>query len=225
MNDNIQLQIDALNQKMDVVLEHIQEQKMRSMSIDDLLSDLSIVGKDVYDNTVHALDQQQIEISPDQLRDLALKFIRNIDTFNSLMDTMESLSDLVKDASPLVTEAIIDFSKQLNTINEKGIFDNGRELIDLLSNLLSAGNPQQIKDISKNANQIAAILGKLSEPSVLYELNQILNALTESSKADIQPKSPLKLIFSKEMKQTSGFLIHFMKELNNNNKNKKLWKK
>lgn len=217
MDDNMQTQIDALNQKMDIVLEHIQEQKMRSMAMDDLVSDLSIVGKDVYDSSVHALDQQQIEISPDQLRDLALKFIRNIDTFNSLMDTLESITDLVKDASPLVTEAIIDFSKELHKLNEKGVFDNSRALLNSITKILSAGDPNKINSIGENAERLASVLGKISDPDVLKQLDNLLSALSESSKADIQAKSPLKLVFSKEMKQTSGFLIHFMKELNKNN--------
>ncbi|MDA3911596.1 MAG: hypothetical protein PF448_09590 [Bacteroidales bacterium] len=213
----MQTQIDALNQKMDLVLEHIQDQKMRSMTMDDLVSDLSIVGKDVYDSSVHALDQQQIEISPDQLRDLALKFIRNIDTFNALMDTLESITDLIKDASPLVTEAIIDFSKELNKLNEKGVFDNSRALLNSITKMLSAGDANKINSISENAELLASVLGKISDPDVLKQLDKLLSALSESSKADIQPKSPLKLVFSKDMKQTSGFLIHFMKTMNKSN--------
>lgn len=217
MNDSVQTQIDALNKKMDLVLEHIESQKNRSMAVDDLVSDLSIIGKDMYDSSVEALDKQQIEIRPDQLRDLALKFIRNIGTFNALMDSLESITDLIKDASPLVTEAIIDFSKQLNILNEKGVFDNGRALLDLLTNLLSAGNPNQIKQLANNAELIASVFGKLSDPQVLKQLDNLLTALSESSKADIKAKSPIKLVMSKEMKQTSGFLLHFMKELNKQN--------
>ena len=217
MNDSVQTQIDALNKKMDLVLEHIESQKNRSMAVDDLVSDLSIIGKDMYDSSVDALDKQQIEIRPDQLRDLALKFIRNIGTFNALMDSLESITDLIKDASPLVTEAIIDFSKQLNILNEKGVFDNGRALLDLLTNLLSAGNPNQIKQLANNAELITSVFGKLSDPHVLKQLDNLLTALAESSKADIKAKSPIKLVMSKEMKQTSGFLLHFMKELNKQN--------
>ncbi len=217
MNDSVQTQIDALNKKMDLVLEHIESQKNRSMAMDDLVSDLSIIGKDMYDSSVEALDKQQIEIRPDQLRDLALKFIRNIGTFNALMDSLESITDLIKDASPLVTEAIIDFSKQLNILNEKGVFDNGRALLDLLTNLLSAGNSDQIKQLANNAELIASVFGKLSDPQVLKQLDNLLSALSESSKADIKAKSPIKLVMSKEMKQTSGFLLHFIKELNKQN--------
>jgi len=213
----MQTQIDALNQKMDLVLEHIQAQKMRTMAMDDLVSDLSIVGKDVYDSSIHALDQQQIEVSPDQLRELALKFIRNIDTFNVLMDTLESITDLVKDASPLVTEAIIDFSKQLNDLNEKGVFENSRALLNSIMKMLSAGDARKIDSIGENAELLASVLGKIGNPDVLKQLDKLLSALGESSKADIQPKSPLKLVFSKDMKKTSGFLIHFMKEMNKNN--------
>ena len=61
---NIQSQIDALDRKLDLILEHIHQQKMNTSMVEDLVSDLSIVGKDAYDSTVAELDKRQIEIDP-----------------------------------------------------------------------------------------------------------------------------------------------------------------
>ena len=216
MNDNMQNQIDALNRKMDTVLEYIRDKQMRTMAMDDLVNDLSVIGKDVYDSSVHALDQQQIEIDPDQVRELALKFLRNINTFNSLMDSLESINDLAKDASPLITEAIIDFSKQLNQLNEKGVFDTLKAIFVTAEKLLSAGDTERIDEIGKNAELIASVIGKITDKQVLIQLNSLLSALSETQKQEIKPKSPVKLVMSKEMKQTSGFLLEFMKQLNTN---------
>lgn len=217
MNENLQNQIDALNQKMDTVLDYIQTQQMRNMTTDDLMSDLAIIGKDVYDSSVEALDKQQIEINPDQVRDLVLKFARNIGTFNDLMDSMESVSDLLKDASPLITEAIIDFSKQLNKLNEKGIFENLKYLLQTAENLISAGDPNKIEKIGRNADLIAEIFTHLADRQVLLQINKLVKALADTQKKEIKPKSPVKLVLSKEMKQTSGFILAFLEQLNDNN--------
>ncbi|MGC9331745.1 MAG: hypothetical protein ACP5DZ_07720 [Bacteroidales bacterium] len=111
VNDSTQTQINELNSKMDEVLSYISEQRSRSMAIDDMVSDLSIVGKDIYDTAVDELDKQHVEINPDEVKKLVIKFLRNIDTFTQLLNTMEIITDLLQDVSPLATEAIIDFSK------------------------------------------------------------------------------------------------------------------
>jgi len=52
---NIQLQIDALDKKLDLILGYVHQQKLDTTVVEDLVSDLSIIGKDVYDSTVEEL--------------------------------------------------------------------------------------------------------------------------------------------------------------------------
>ena len=45
---NIQVQIDDINKKLDLILDEVYAQKQNRESINDLMDDLSIVGKDVF---------------------------------------------------------------------------------------------------------------------------------------------------------------------------------
>ena len=84
MNEvDIQKQINELNSKMDLLLEYVKEQKLKSEKIEDLISDFSIIGKDVYDSTVEELENRQVDLNPAELTDLGIKFLRNIKNFNS----------------------------------------------------------------------------------------------------------------------------------------------
>ena len=119
---NIQSQIDALDKKLDLILGYVNQQRLNSTMVEDLVSDLSIIGKDAYDSTVTELDKRQIELEPSELTDLAVSFLRNIGNIKLMMDTLEMAVDLSKEVGPIANEVIIDFTKQLNTFEQRGYF-------------------------------------------------------------------------------------------------------
>ena len=53
--------MDELDRKMDMILEIVSHQKMKTEELNDLADDLAIVGKDIYDSAVEELDNQKIE--------------------------------------------------------------------------------------------------------------------------------------------------------------------
>ena len=61
-DQNIQVQIDDINRKLDLILEEVFAQKQSRDSMNDLMDDLSIVGKDVFKNTVIELDKAGVDI-------------------------------------------------------------------------------------------------------------------------------------------------------------------
>jgi hypothetical protein len=217
MNDSMQTQINELNSKMDEVLSYISERRSRSMATDDLVSDLSIVGKDMYDTAVHELDKQQVDIDPDEVKKLLIKFLRNIDTFTQLLDSLESVTDLLQDASPLVTEAIIDFSKYLQKLNERGLFEVSGALLRSLTDIMEKADPDTIRKLGENGDLMASIGRKLTDRELLEQTDNMLTALAETSKQEIKPASPMKLLFGsnrKEMKKATGFMLQFMNNMN-----------
>ncbi len=52
MADNTAKQIEELNLKVDTILEYVNQQRLKSQAVDDLVADVSIIGKDAYDSTV-----------------------------------------------------------------------------------------------------------------------------------------------------------------------------
>ncbi|MFO7789391.1 MAG: hypothetical protein R6V32_02375 [Bacteroidales bacterium] len=221
MEESIQTQINDLNSKMDKILDHIQEQKSRTMATDDLMDDLSIVGKDIYDTTVEELDKQHVEIDPDDLKKLIIKALRNINTFTQLLDSLESITDLINDASPLVTETIIDFSRYLQKLNENGTLETSGAILKSLMDILEKTDKETIKRIGDNGDIIASILDNLSDRELLKQTDIMLNAISKTSKEEIKPVSPLKLVIGskrKELKEVTGFMLQLKSNINAKNK-------
>ena len=122
------MQIDALDKKLDLLLGYVHQQKLQANMVEDLVGDLSIIGKDAYDSTVMELDKRQVEIDPSEVTGLAVSVLRNIGNIKTVMDTLEMAVDLGKEVGPIANEVIIDFTKQMNTLEQKGYFDFFREI-------------------------------------------------------------------------------------------------
>src|SRR5210317_1963995 len=127
MADNTTQQIAELNQKVDTILEYVNQQRLKSQALDDLVADASIIGKDVYDSTVKALDEHEVVLDPDQLRELGIRVAQNVGNFNAILDTMGSAMDLMKDVGPIANEVIIDTTRRLHEFEQKGYFEFLRE--------------------------------------------------------------------------------------------------
>ncbi|MCK5637715.1 MAG: hypothetical protein KAH67_03320, partial [Flavobacteriaceae bacterium] len=138
---NIQSQIDALDKKLDLILGYVHQQKLNSNMVQDLVSDLSIIGKDAFDSTVEELDKRQVELDPSELTGLAVSFLRNVGNIKLVMDTLEMAVDLSKEVGPIANEVIIDFTKQLNTFEQKGYFAFFKEVGPIFDNIVTGFTP------------------------------------------------------------------------------------
>jgi len=116
----IQQQIDVINRKLDIILEEVFAQKQSRETIVDLTDDLSIVGKDVFKNTVIELDKAGVELDSDALKGTGIRLIRNINNINEFLDTLESINDFLKDATPIARQVGLDAIQKLNELDQKG---------------------------------------------------------------------------------------------------------
>src|SRR5210317_1319022 len=145
MEKNIQTQIDTLNDKVDLILEYVNQQRLKSQAVDDLIADVSIIGKDMYDSAVTELDNRSIEIDPEDVKMIALKLVRNVRNINSVLDTFESTADFLKDASPIMNEMIIDMIKKLHEFDQKGYFEFFAEAGNILDNVVTHFSKEDVK--------------------------------------------------------------------------------
>ncbi|OIP02631.1 MAG: hypothetical protein AUJ98_00830 [Bacteroidetes bacterium CG2_30_33_31] len=224
MNEvDIQKQINELNSKMDLLLEYVKEQKLKSEKIEDLISDFSIIGKDVYDSTVEELENRQVDLNPAELTDLGIKFLRNIKNFNSLMDTLESVMDLTKDVGPIANEVIIDISKKLGEFDKKGYFEFLREFANVIDNVITGFEPKDVKLLADNVVTILNTVKQITQPDMMNSVNNAVK-IYSSLQVDNIPEYSLWKAFremnSPEVKKGLGFLITFMKNISRNSINK-----
>jgi uncharacterized protein YjgD (DUF1641 family) len=176
---NLQEQINEMNQKLDLVLHYINEQRLKSEAMDDLVSDLSIIGKDAFNTAIEELDKQGIELNVDDIKALAFKFIRNINNFSQLIDMFESLNDLAKDVGPIVTEAGIDFANKLHEYEQKGYFEFLRQMAQLFDSAVMAYNKTNTEPMKQYS--LWQIMKDLNSPEVKQSIGFMLTFLKNFS--------------------------------------------
>lgn len=171
MADNTTQQIAELTQKVDTILEYVNQQRLKSQAIDDLVADVSIIGKDAYDSTVKALDEHEVVLDPDQLRELGIRVAQNIGNFNSLLDTMGSMMDLLKDVGPIANEVIIDTTKKLHEFEQKGYFEFLKEFGVVIDNIVTYYEVNDVRMLADNVVTILDSVKNLTQPEMLKSID------------------------------------------------------
>ncbi len=213
---NIQSQIDALDKKLDLILGYVHQQKLNSTVVEDLVSDLSIIGKDAYDSTVEELDKRQVDIEPSEVTDLAVTFLRNIGNIKKVMNMFEMVMDLGDELGPIANESIIDFTKQMNTFEQKGYFEFIKGVGPIIDNIVTGFNKDDLKDLADHIVIILSIVKEITQPEILNTMKNAIttfNALETESVPSYSIWRVMKEMNSPEMKKALGFGITFMKNV------------
>ncbi len=219
MADNTSKQIAELNQKVDMILEYVNQQRLKSQAIDDLVADVSIIGKDVYDSTVKALDDHEVVLEPDELRELGIRMAQNVGNFNTMLDTLGSTMDLMRDVGPIANEVIIDATKKLNEFEQKGYFDFMREFGHIVDNVVTYYNVEDMRMLADNVVAIMDTVKNLTQPEMLKSVDNAVKVFANLEMDNIPEYSIFKVMREMnkpEMKKALGFFITFMKNMSKN---------
>ncbi|MGM0531489.1 MAG: DUF1641 domain-containing protein [Bacteroidota bacterium] len=224
-NQDLQTQINDINRKLDLVLHHVDEQRLKRESVEDLLDDMSIVGKDAFQSTVSELDKRDIELNVDDLKCLSLRFLRNIDNFSQMLSTFESMMDLIKDAGPVANEVGVDVIHKFHELEQKGYFDFIREVTRIFDKMVTNYSREDLRQLADNVPVIMETMKNLTDPEMLKALNNAVNTYKEMDTDQVKEYSlwkTFKEMRSPEMKRNIGFMMMFLKNLsqqqNTNNK-------
>ena len=217
---SMQIQITELNQKVDLLLEYVNGQRLKANQLEDLISDLSIVGKDVYDTTVEELNNRMVKIDPDQVKNIGLRLLSNIDNIAKALEIFESLSDLAKDAMPIVNEVIIDSTRKMNELDQKGYFNFFKEVGLIFDNIITHFSREEVHLLAENVVTILETVKTLTQPEMMNAVNNAIKVFGSINTTDVPEYSVWKLmreINQPEMKKTIGFMVTYMKSLSGNN--------
>ncbi|MFO7935088.1 MAG: DUF1641 domain-containing protein [Bacteroidales bacterium] len=220
MADNNTKQIAELNQKVDTILEYVNQQRLKSQAMNDLVADASIIGKDIYDTTVKALDDHEVVIDPDQLRELGIRLTQNIGNFVAILDTLGSILDLMRDAGPIANEMAIDATRKLHEFEKKGYFEFIRELGQIVDNIVTHYGVEDVRLLADNVVAILDTVKNLTQPEMLKSVDNAVKVFASLETEGIPQYSLFRVMREMnkpEMKRALGFFVTFMKNLSQNN--------
>jgi len=215
--NNIQQQINEINRKLDLLLEHVGEQRHKREELDDLIEDLSIVGKDAFQNTVIALDKAGVELDSDALGSLAIKLIRNIGTFNEMIEMIESANDFMKDVSPIVQQIGLDTINKLAEFEQKGYMDYLAEMGKMLEKVTQNYTVEDVRNLTANLDLIFGTVKNLTNPSLLLAAEKATAVIAKTNMDDTLDNKSLFKLFkemnSPEVRKTLFYTLRLLKEI------------
>ena len=220
MAENTSKQIAELNHKVDTILEYVNQQRLKSQAVDDLIADASIIGKDVYDSTVKALDEHEVVLEPDELRELGIRVAQNVGNFNTILDTLGSALDLMRDLGPIANEVIIDTTKKLHEFEQKGYFEFLREFGHIIDNIVTYYSVEDMRLLADNVVAILDTVKNLTQPDMLKSVDNAVKVFANLEMEEIPEYSVFKVMREMnkpEMKKALGFFITFMQNMSKNN--------
>ena len=219
-DQNIEQRIEALDHKVDLLLNYVNEQRLRAQSLDDLVADVSIVGKDIYDSAVTELDKQSVELDPSTITLLVVKLLKNIPNFSIVLETFESLTDLAKDAGPIANEVIIDLTQKLHELDQKGYLEFFKESFSIIDKIVTHFSKEDVHLLADNITTILETVKSLTQPEMMAAMNNAVQVFNSVEQDNIPSYSLFKLMREMnqpEMKKALGFVVVFLKNLSNNN--------
>jgi uncharacterized protein YjgD (DUF1641 family) len=214
---NIREQIRQMDEKLDRLLEFIELQNRKKEEFDDLVTDVSIVAKDAFRNSVLMLDKAQVELDNCDFSCLIIKILQNLDTFHEMLDMMESARDFMKDVTPIVHQMGLDAVHKMNELDQRGYFDYIGKLTRLLDTWIRVFPIEDLQKVEDNLPAIAGILRNLSDPALLAALNKTTRIITEVKMEEEKDILSLWQILiklrSKEMRKAISYSLKVVKEV------------
>jgi uncharacterized protein YjgD (DUF1641 family) len=213
----MQMQINEINRKLDLIIEDRAVQKQNQDAVIDLVDDLSIVGKDAFSSMVDGLDNAGIELDGDSIKYLVMGFIRNIENINTLMMTLENVMDLVKDAGPIIKEVGIDAVEKFKEIDDRGYFELLKQFTKAIDNVMSKFTREDIEGLGDKIESVLNTLLVIIDPAFMSKIEMFVQTYKDIDHENIPSYSIWKVAreFNKpDMKKSIGFIMTFLKEIN-----------
>lgn len=215
--NNIEARIDELNIKVDLLLDYVNQQRLKREAFEDLMSDLSLIAKDAYDTSVTMLENKGVELDMDELRQLVIGVIKNIPNINRTIGMMESLNDLLTDLAPITREMIIDFIHLMHRLEQRGLFEYLKQMQRALGEINRQFTPDDMKNTVDQLGTMIEIIKNISQPQVLAMASKATAALVNTKyDAATERKSVFGLarqLNSPEVRDSLGYMIKLLKNI------------
>jgi uncharacterized protein YjgD (DUF1641 family) len=215
---SVQEQVDQINRKLDTLLEYVEEQRRKTEAIDDLVTDVSIVARDAFNQSVQMLDKAQVEVDSCSISCLVIKVLQNLGTFHEMLEMMESAKDFMKDVSPVIRQVGLDAVEKFHELDQKGYFEYLSALGSFADKWVSTFTAADIRNLENRIEDVAHLIRDLTDPEMLKGFGKMTHALAtvkmSDEKDDVSYLKILKQMRSKEVRKSLSYSLRLLAAIN-----------
>lgn len=169
--------IDVLTAQMQVLTEHVAEQRRRQREWDELRADLTPVALDAYGMVVEQLDEIEPYVRLEDMIRLLKRVARNTHNIERLLDQVESLFDLVQDGAPIINDAVLATVQQLDALERRGYFRLLKEGQYVMDNVVDAFGPDDVRLLGDNIVTILMTVKQMTQPEIMGMMQNLAGGL------------------------------------------------
>lgn len=209
-------QITEINRKLDLLLENVNQQRLKSEVVEDLISDVSLIGKDAFQASVDMLDQQGVELDGEAIQLMFFKLLKNMNNFSMILNMFESMVDLMKDLDPIIKQVGLDTIDKFHEFDQKGYFDFFSEALKIIDNIVTHYTVEDVRQLADNIVTIMDTIKNLTQPDMMKAMDNALTIYKNLDPTNVPEYSVWKVmkeLNTPEMKRGIGFVLTFIKSL------------
>ncbi len=211
---SLQEQIEAINRKLDLVLEEVALQQRHRREMEDLKDDLTRLARGVYKDAVQELEDVHDHLNTGDVLSLLKKLLRNVNTISRTIEQMEGVRDFLQDAAPLARESFLELMQKLDALDRKGYFLFLKESARVLDTIVTTFSADDVRRLGENIVTILTTVKNLTQPDILNAVN---NALTVYRTVGVKAEEEVKLLAllkelnSPEARRGLAFTVNVLK--------------
>jgi len=171
--------LDRLTNQIDFLTEEAYRQKRRQEEWDDLKTDLTPIGNDLFRMSVEQLEEVQQYVEMEDVLRLVKRLLRNTRNLEQMLDQFESLMDLWQDVGPLTQDAFLTLMQQLNEMEQKGYFVFMQGGLDIMDKVVTSFTEEDVQQLGDNVVLILNTVKEMTQPEIMTMLSNTAHSIQD----------------------------------------------
>ena len=204
--------IAELDRKLEFIVEELAHLKRVRNSAEDLVADLTLVGRDAMGDAVEALGSAALR--PQEIMHLFKSLLIDARLLNGALLQLESAADFVQDAQPIVRDLFHQAVAACQNLQEKGYFEAASAGMRIGDALVQSHSQSDLKQVEASLPQLVGFLRELTRPEVLEALEAIIHGFGRVQATMNVDKSLFHLVRdmnSPDARRGIAILVEFLK--------------
>jgi len=212
VEDRIEDRIAQLDRKLDFIVEELSHLKRVRNSAEDLVADLTLVGKDAMGDAAEALGSAALR--PQEILHLFKSVLLDAKLLNGMLQQLESAADFVEDAQPIVRDLFRQAVAGCQRLQERGYFEAAKAGMRIGDAFVQSHSASDLKQVEASVPQLTEFLRELTNPEVLQALQAIIHGFGRVQATMNVNKSVVEIardISSPDARRGISILVEFLK--------------
>jgi len=204
--------IAGIESRLDFIVDELGHLRRFRTGTEDLMADLTLVGKDALGEAVSACDT--VNLRSREIVQLLKTALLDAKLLTAALQQIESATDLVKDIQIVAHDLYGQATKECQTLQEKGYFDAAAAGLRIGDALVQSHSFNDWRQAEASVPQLVGFLRELTRPEVLQALEAIIHGFGRVQATMNVNKSVFELLRdmnSPDARRGIAILVEFLK--------------